>query len=105
MKLALDQYIIEGVETTIPFHKTVLQNENFIKGRITTSFISKEKIMDKIKNQKKSNIAALGSEDRIKVVTAAVNEHLRKKYNYNNKPSAWVIAARQEALNQGSSEE
>ena len=105
MKLALDQYIIEGVETTIPFHKTVLQNENFIKGRITTSFISKEKIMDKIKAQKKPSIAALGSEDRIKVVTAAVNEHLRKKYNYNNKPSAWVIAARQEALNQGSSEE
>ena len=94
------------METTILFHKAVLQNENFIKGKITTSFISKEKIMDKIKAQKKPNIAALGSEDRIKVVTAAVNEHLRKKYNnYSNKPSAWVIAARQEALNQGSLEE
>jgi acetyl/propionyl-CoA carboxylase alpha subunit len=39
MKNALDEYVIEGVETTIPFHKKILNNEHFRKGRIHTDFI------------------------------------------------------------------
>lgn len=39
MLRALDEYIIEGVKTTIPFHKKVLKNKNFIKGNFGTSFI------------------------------------------------------------------
>ena len=97
---------INFVETTIPFHEVVLNNENFIKSKITTSFINEENIMDKIKKQDKPSIAALGTEDRIKVITAAVNEYLRKKNNgYNNKQSEWVTASRQEAINSGNLEE
>ena len=106
MKVALDQYIIEGIETTIQFHKAVLNNENFTKGKITTYFIENKKIIDKIKNKKQTTIAALGTEDRNEVVTVAVNEYLRKKHNgHNNKPNAWVTTARHEAINQGSLEE
>ncbi len=39
MENALDEYVIEGVETTIPFHKKILDNEHFRKGRIHTDFI------------------------------------------------------------------
>lgn len=39
MKRALDEYIIEGVKTTIPFHLKLMDNENFKKGDFTTSFM------------------------------------------------------------------
>jgi len=39
MKNALDEYVIEGIETSIPFHKKILDDEHFRKGRIHTDFI------------------------------------------------------------------
>jgi acetyl-CoA carboxylase, biotin carboxylase subunit len=36
---ALDEIIIEGVQTTIPFHKKVMQNEKFRSGIFDTKFI------------------------------------------------------------------
>ena len=40
-KRALDEFKIEGVKTTIPFHIKVLNNEKFIEGDFDTSFIDK----------------------------------------------------------------
>ena len=39
MKRALREFLIEGVDTTIPFHLKVLDNEDFKKGTIYTNFI------------------------------------------------------------------
>ena len=39
MKRALDEYIIEGVKTTIPFHQQLLENGNFLNGDFTTKFM------------------------------------------------------------------
>ena len=39
MRRALSEYIILGVKTTIPFHKAILRNPNFIKGDLNTHFI------------------------------------------------------------------
>jgi acetyl-CoA carboxylase, biotin carboxylase subunit len=36
---ALDEYIIEGIKTTIPFHKRIMANKDFIEGNIDTSFL------------------------------------------------------------------
>lgn len=41
MKSALDEFIIEGVNTTIPFHKKVMSNPDFISGNFTTNFVEK----------------------------------------------------------------
>lgn len=41
MYRALDEFIIEGVFTTIPFHKKVMKHEKFIEGDYDTSFIEK----------------------------------------------------------------
>ncbi|MFA5353546.1 MAG: acetyl-CoA carboxylase biotin carboxylase subunit [Thermodesulfovibrionales bacterium] len=41
MKGALEGFIIEGIKTTIPFHKKVLNHPDFIKGNFTTHFIEK----------------------------------------------------------------
>ena len=39
MKRALDEYIIEGVKTTIPFHYKLMDNEKFREGDFTTAFM------------------------------------------------------------------
>jgi acetyl-CoA carboxylase biotin carboxylase subunit len=44
---ALDEFVIEGVKTTIPFHKFVINTPEFIEGNFDTHFI--EKIYDKAK--------------------------------------------------------
>lgn len=39
MRRALDEYIIEGVKTTIPFHQKLMQDPSFIAGNFTTKFM------------------------------------------------------------------
>jgi acetyl-CoA carboxylase biotin carboxylase subunit len=39
---AFEEFKIEGIKTTIPFHQKVLQNEKFIEGDFDTSFIDKQ---------------------------------------------------------------
>lgn len=41
MARALDEYIIEGIKTTIPFHKRIMANKDFIEGNIDTSFLER----------------------------------------------------------------
>jgi acetyl-CoA carboxylase biotin carboxylase subunit len=38
---ALDEYIIEGIKTTIPFHKRILSNKDFIEGNLDTGFLER----------------------------------------------------------------
>ncbi len=37
---ALDEFVIEGIKTTIPFHRRVLEDEVFLAGEATTDFIA-----------------------------------------------------------------
>ena len=39
MRRALDEFIVEGIKTTIPFHRMLMDNEQFISGDFTTKFI------------------------------------------------------------------
>jgi acetyl-CoA carboxylase biotin carboxylase subunit len=41
LRRALDEFVIEGIRTTIPFHKKVLNDPDFIKGSFTTGFVEK----------------------------------------------------------------
>ncbi len=41
MARALDEYIIEGIKTTIFFHKRIMTNKDFIDGNVDTSFLEK----------------------------------------------------------------
>lgn len=49
MRRALDEFIIEGINTTIPFHKKVLVNPDFISGNFDTNFA------EKINNNRQEN--------------------------------------------------
>ncbi len=50
MRRALDEFIIEGISTTIPFHKKVMNHPEFISGDFNTSFA------EKINGNKQENI-------------------------------------------------
>lgn len=39
MRRALDEFIVEGVKTTVPFHQQLMRNKDFIKGDFTTKFL------------------------------------------------------------------
>ena len=39
MRRALDEYIIEGVKSTIPFHQKLMVDEKFNAGDFTTAFM------------------------------------------------------------------
>lgn len=39
MSRALDEFIIEGIKTTIPFHQMIMQNEKFLSNDYDTGFI------------------------------------------------------------------
>ena len=39
MKRALDEFIIEGIKTTIPFHSKLMQHPDYISGNYTTKFM------------------------------------------------------------------
>ena len=41
MARALDEYLIEGIKTTISFHKRIMANKDFIEGDIDTGFLER----------------------------------------------------------------
>lgn len=45
MKRALSEFEIKGVETTIPFHKALMDNEIFKSGEFNTKFLEENKIV------------------------------------------------------------
>jgi acetyl/propionyl-CoA carboxylase alpha subunit len=96
MKRALEEFIIEGVETTIPFHKAVLNSKAFEKGNTTTSFIEKYNILKNLKPEK-SRKKGLTKKEKVLIVTTAVSQYLDN--SKEDKPTAWVMAARQESMN------
>ena len=40
MQRALDEFVVEGIKTTVPFHKALLKNEDFRSGKFDTSFLN-----------------------------------------------------------------
>ncbi|MBO75491.1 MAG: acetyl-CoA carboxylase biotin carboxylase subunit [Flavobacteriales bacterium] len=44
MQRALDEYVIEGVKTTIPFHQRLMRHDRFKSGDFTTKFMEEEDV-------------------------------------------------------------
>ncbi|WP_298365704.1 acetyl-CoA carboxylase biotin carboxylase subunit [uncultured Lutibacter sp.] len=45
MRRALDEFVIEGIKTTIPFHRQLMENEQYLSGNYTTKFMEDFKII------------------------------------------------------------
>jgi acetyl-CoA carboxylase biotin carboxylase subunit len=46
MKRALDEFVIEGVKTTIPFHRQLMDDPRYVEGNYTTAFMDDFKMID-----------------------------------------------------------
>jgi acetyl-CoA carboxylase biotin carboxylase subunit len=47
MRRALDEFIIEGIKTTIPFHRQLMDHPDYISGNYTTKFMEDFQIEEK----------------------------------------------------------
>lgn len=41
MSRCLEEFVVEGIKTTIPFHQMILEDQNFIDGNFDTKFVEK----------------------------------------------------------------
>ncbi len=107
LKRALDEYIIEGVATTIPFFKVLLKNKDFLQGNFNTNFIEKSKILQEIEEIKDSEkpktveVLEIEEEDVAKLVFAVyqnLKEVNEKQTGKNNSCSNWVMSERMKML-------
>ena len=45
LKRSLDEFVIEGVKTTIPFHRKLIDHEDFISGKFDTGFLERTNLL------------------------------------------------------------
>jgi len=55
MKAALNEFIIEGVKTTIPLHKAILCERDFQRGKISLSFIERHKLLRRLETNNRAS--------------------------------------------------
>ena len=48
MKRALDEFVIEGIKTTIPFHRQLMEHPDYLAGNYTTKFMEDFKLNKEI---------------------------------------------------------
>jgi acetyl-CoA/propionyl-CoA carboxylase len=91
MKNALDEFTIEGINTTIPLYKTIMDDPNFIKGDLSTDYLDRFKILDKMNENAKER-----SRDKASAAVASIllqSEFVKKAGAAQNtpKPSKWKL--------------
>jgi acetyl/propionyl-CoA carboxylase alpha subunit len=74
MRLALDSYLVHGIETSIDLHKRILACQAFIDGDTTTDFIEKHKdeLLGSVEDVPDEAFIAAVLADQIKSVNGAV---------------------------------
>ena len=55
MKRALDEYVIEGVKSTIPFHAALMNDADFKAGKFTTKFLEDHDVLNENAKNEPSN--------------------------------------------------
>lgn len=90
MRRALDDMVVAGIPTTIPFHRWALRDEEFVQGRHTTQFVTRWE--RRPPSEESGQIAAL--------VAAALMNQLAQRmvFPQSEADSAWRRAARDEGL-------
>jgi pyruvate carboxylase subunit A len=84
MKRALYEYVVIGVATNIPFHKAVMESEEFAKGNLSTKFIDNNNVIDAVRailqrdSAKGATLASAldNQEVVIAAITAAVSSYI-----------------------------
>lgn len=91
MKNALGEFTIEGINTTIPLYKTIMDEPNFIKGDLSTDYLDRFKILEKMNENAKES-----SRDKASAAVASIllqSEFVKKTGAVQNTPklSKWKL--------------
>jgi acetyl-CoA/propionyl-CoA carboxylase len=73
---ALDEFVIEGINTTIPLYRTIMGEKNFIKGDLSTDYLDRFKVFDKMKEEAE---AEAGEKASAAIAAALLHSELVKK--------------------------
>jgi acetyl-CoA carboxylase biotin carboxylase subunit len=46
LRRSLDEFVIEGVKTTIPFHRKLIDHQDFISGKFDTGFLERTNLLE-----------------------------------------------------------
>ncbi|MEO7658032.1 MAG: acetyl-CoA carboxylase biotin carboxylase subunit, partial [Pyrinomonadaceae bacterium] len=95
MRRALLEYEVGGIKTTLPFFRQVMEDPEFIDGKLDTGFISRF-------NEKKTQAGPDETTRDFAVIAAALanskNRQPSSLISQNSKPSRWVMAGRESSM-------
>lgn len=84
LRRALDEYEISGIKTTLPFFREIVRDEEFIKGRLDTGFISR---FYSRREEAATEVDASRERDMV-TIAAAIHYVKQQKSASANRPSA-----------------
>jgi acetyl-CoA/propionyl-CoA carboxylase len=61
MKNGLSEFSIEGINTTIPLYKSIMDEQNFINGELSTDYIERFRLLDKMNEDAKEQSRKISS--------------------------------------------
>ena len=70
MRRALNEYVVVGIQTNVPFHQQLLADERFVRGEFHTSWLESEFEMDEAEGH---------PDEKTALLVAAILTHLRKR--------------------------
>ena len=82
MSNALDEFMIEGIHTTIPLYRTIMKEKNFIKGNISTDYLEKYDLINLMKTQSKEK--SLKTSDASIAAALVYSEYLKGQNSPSN---------------------
>jgi acetyl-CoA carboxylase biotin carboxylase subunit len=91
MRRALREYEVAGIKTTLPFFREVMDDEEFLEGKLDTAFIGRfsERRKDTVVDRILTDLAAIAA-----VCSTSVRTNATAAPSSRNGPSRWVAAGR-----------
>jgi acetyl-CoA/propionyl-CoA carboxylase len=91
MRNALDEFVIEGINTTIPLYKTIMNDKYFISGELSTDYLDRYSMIQKMKDEQKALNSDLQKKLLPAVSSAILQSDFIKKNNTseNNTSNSW----------------
>ena len=93
---ALDEFVIDGIKTTIPLYKTIMNDIHFINGELSTDYLDRYSIIDKMNDEIKGKF---NSESKVLPGVAAVLLFSEYAKNFSNLDNAKEVSMRNNSNN------
>jgi acetyl-CoA carboxylase biotin carboxylase subunit len=102
LRRALDEYAVGGIKTTLPFFREIVRDEEFIAGRLDTSFISRFWERAKARPHPAGGAQASSLQRDMAIIAAALGYvRVQRKASSPRQPAAeskWKVAGRMAGL-------